>query len=73
MNELLGWYGYDKVNSTDTERLNLEHYTTGEKDDAISGADDVSRDGSIDSDDNGSENSEISRLSKLTLHCLAEK
>lgn len=28
MNELLGLFGYDdKVNSTDTENLNLENYT----------------------------------------------
>jgi hypothetical protein len=28
MNELLGWYGYEKVNSSDTEHLNLERYTS---------------------------------------------
>ncbi|XP_063404949.1 sine oculis-binding protein homolog isoform X1 [Mytilus trossulus] len=62
MNELLGLYGYDKVNSTDTEQLNLERYTS-ENDGAVSPIDDLSRD-SFDSDDNLSENSEISRLSR---------
>lgn len=64
MNELLGLYGYDKVNSTDTEQLNLERYTS-ENDGAVSPIDDLSRD-SFDSDDNLSENSEISRLSKFS-------
>ena len=26
MNELLGWYGYDKVDSRDTQGLNLHHF-----------------------------------------------
>lgn len=26
MNELLGWYGYDKVDSRDTKGLNLHHF-----------------------------------------------
>lgn len=34
MNELLGLFGYDdKVNSTDTENLNLENYTDNQDDD----------------------------------------
>lgn len=28
MNELLGWYGYDKVDSRDTQGLNLNHFAT---------------------------------------------
>ena len=27
MNELLGWYGYDGVDSQDTEHLNLQRFT----------------------------------------------
>lgn len=27
MNELLGWYGYDKVDSRDTQGLNLHHFS----------------------------------------------
>ncbi len=27
MNELLGWYGYDKVNEGDTEKLDLQQFT----------------------------------------------
>lgn len=26
MNELLGWYGYEKVDSRDTQGLNLHHF-----------------------------------------------
>jgi hypothetical protein len=26
MNELLGWYGYDKLDSRDTQGLNLHHF-----------------------------------------------
>lgn len=33
MNELLGLFGYeDKVNSTDTENLNLDNYTDSQSD-----------------------------------------
>lgn len=28
MNELLGWYGYDKVSSRDTQGLNLHHFAS---------------------------------------------
>ncbi|KAK6620693.1 hypothetical protein RUM43_010988 [Polyplax serrata] len=28
MNELLGWYGYDKVDSRDTQGLNLHHFSS---------------------------------------------
>ena len=28
MNELLGWYGYDKLDSRDTQGLNLHHFAT---------------------------------------------
>lgn len=58
MNELLGWYGYDKVNSKDTEHLNLERYTTtsglNDEDEDLSDDDDIipddaSFDDSIDS------------------------
>ena len=66
MNELLGWYGYEKVNSSDTEHLNLERYTSGDKDDPLSPSDDLSRDDSFDSgDDNASQNSEV--LSKYSI------
>ena len=27
MNELLGWYGYDKVDEGDTEKLDLQQFT----------------------------------------------
>lgn len=64
MNELLGWYGYDKVNSADTEHLNLERYTG--IDDVRSPTDGGSRDDdSICSDDDSlSGRSDFSRLSK---------
>lgn len=32
MSELLGWYGYDKVDSGCTKRLNLDHFTSNTKD-----------------------------------------
>lgn len=28
MNELLGWYGYEKVDSRDTQGLNLTHFAS---------------------------------------------
>ena len=31
MNELLGWYGYDKVDSADTQHLNLQQFTDSQK------------------------------------------
>lgn len=40
MNELLGLFGYeDKVNSTDTENLNLENYTENADGDTSPSAD----------------------------------
>ncbi|XP_060072895.1 sine oculis-binding protein homolog [Ylistrum balloti] len=66
MNELLGWYGYDKVNSADTEHLNLERYTS--IDDVCSPTDGGSRDDdsilSDDDEDSLSGRSDFSRLSR---------
>ncbi|XP_033739616.1 sine oculis-binding protein homolog A-like isoform X2 [Pecten maximus] len=72
MNELLGWYGYDKVNSADTEHLNLERYTSiddvrsptdggSRDDDSILSDDDDDDD---DDDDSLSGRSDFSRLSR---------
>ncbi|XP_069104562.1 sine oculis-binding protein homolog isoform X2 [Argopecten irradians] len=67
MNELLGWYGYDKVNSADTEHLNLERYTS--IDDVLSPTDGGSRDDDSlisddDDDDSLSGRSDFSKLSR---------
>lgn len=52
MNELLGWYGYEKVDSRDTQGLNLQHFSsalspltsTSSTPELGSGSEDVGRD-----------------------------
>jgi len=42
MNEFLGWYGYDKVDSKDTQGLDLHHF--GRRRRSAAGTDDDSSD-----------------------------
>ena len=67
MNELLGLYGYDKViNSSDTENLNLDRYTSSTP---VEGRysltdDDTHDDISLDSCDSSSGKSDLSKLGR---------
>nr|XP_022294320.1 sine oculis-binding protein homolog isoform X3 [Crassostrea virginica] len=63
MNELLGLYGFEKFDSTETEHLNVDRFTKA--DDRLSPVDDASRDDvSIDSCDSSSGRSDLSKYNR---------
>lgn len=65
MNELLGLYGFEKFDRTETEHLNVDRFTSPKADDSLSPLDDASRDDvSVESCDSSSGRSDLSRYNR---------
>lgn len=65
MNELLGLYGFEKFDRTETEHLNVDRFTSPKADDSLSPLDDASRDDvSVGSCDSSSGRSDLSRYNR---------
>ncbi|XP_061192169.1 sine oculis-binding protein homolog B-like isoform X1 [Saccostrea echinata] len=65
MNELLGLYGFEKFDRTETEHLNVDRFTSPRADDRLSPPDDASRDDvSVDSCDSSSGRSDLSKYNR---------
>lgn len=65
MNELLGLYGFEKFDRTETEHLNVDRFTSPKADDSLSPLDDASRDDvSVGSCDSSSGRVDLSRYNR---------